>query len=281
MNENDRAILEKLGDGRTEANCDSEGRVRTLRTRGPCETGDLAGLTALNAVNLTGWDAVPALPTGLNALRYAYPSNGTLTGDSWERIRETGGQLTFLDLSGCGIAEMPGWFPAETPALRHVVLNGNELTTWPDLPHGTETFAARDNTLRRFPPKAALTEYDFEVLDLAGNRISELSEWVRLRKLRLLDLSRNEFTHLPSRLSAWQVMSAHVDASGNSLTDAYLQEMNSRVAPGCHSLEWSLASQKGDRRTKRSADFSGNGIDYLDEGWLELDGRNYPPHIGI
>jgi len=281
MDEADFAVMDGLGAARSAtARCDSQGRVRTLRVKGGCDADSLAGLDCLNAVSLTGWEAVPELPDSVNALRFSYPQGGKLSGRCWDRIRQASGSLTFLELSGCGLTELPSWLSASS-TLRYLRFDDNQFDSWPKLPPGTATFAARDNRLRRLPSKRVLSEFEFHELDLAGNRIAELSEWLRLRKLRKLDVSRNDFVHLPSRLASWQVKSALLRATGNDLDDSYLREMNSRVLKGCHPLVWGPMADFDGKNIPKWADFSDNRIDYLDDGWLELDGRNYPPCIGI
>jgi len=81
-------------------------------------------------------------------------------------------------------------------------------------------------------------------------------------------------------LMMWRRKASMVNVSGNPITQETLEELSKMVKKGSHPLLFRLADQENPRDYIRYADFRGNQIDSIADGWLEGVGRRFPPVVG-
>lgn len=295
----EREILEQFGASVSGIRGDSESNISGVYINTPesAVVDSLKELKNLSIASLVGFPYVPELPSSVTTLRYSYPSSQKLSQSCWGNIQALMKNLVFLELAGCGLTELPPWLE-KAKNLTILDVSNNNFTRWPaNVPDNVIDFSLRNNQISEFPAKTSIKTYKFEHLDLANNKFNSLSSYLHIRQLRHLDMSGNLFTKLPSYLTGWQVKkSGYVDVSeqntDNPLTETKIAEMNEAIKEANQSRERNeqrrllavgdintTKKNMADKKLRKFADFRGNQIEDLGEGWDQLEDSYYSPTI--
>ena len=113
-------------------------------------------------------------------------------------------------------------------ALQQLLLNGNALSSLPDLPASLRIVQLAGNQFETVPPQ--LHSCKFQILNLARNLLTEIPGKIFHADLKEINLDLNQLTSLPKEVSPATSLTI-LHASGNALTSlptlpSSLQELN-------------------------------------------------------
>jgi len=276
--EQDRKFLENQCPPPFRLETDEEGQVCVLGFRNEQQPlPEMSKLNGLKVFYASGCAALPELPASVHAVSFTGSAVKNSTAlKPLAKLKD----MTFLDLSYNQMTSIPKWLE-RMRHLAHIKLSGNELSLFPTgLPTVLSTLDLSSNKIRSFPHASNLKGRQFHELRLSHNLISQIPSALDMSELRLLDLSHNRFVCLPDELMMWRRKASMVNVSGNPITQETLEELSKMVKKGSHPLLFRLADQENPRDYIRYADFRGNQIDSIADGWLEGVGRRFPPVVG-